>query len=74
MERPAHDAALAAVDWRTARSSSRRTTAKSRLPLEDVAYVVLDTPQVTLSTTLLSACMDAGIVISSPTERTRPAV
>ncbi len=34
-----------------------------RLPLEDLACVVLDTPQATLTTALLSACMDAGIAI-----------
>lgn len=34
-----------------------------RLALEDVAYVVLDTPQVTLTTALVSACMAAGVAI-----------
>ena len=34
-----------------------------RLPLEDVAWVVLDSPQVTISTTLLSACMEAGLAL-----------
>ncbi len=36
---------------------------EARLALEDVAYVILDTPQATLTTTLLSACMEAGIAI-----------
>lgn len=34
-----------------------------RLPIEDVAWVVIDTPQVSLSAALISACMDAGMVI-----------
>ena len=40
-----------------------------RLPIEDVAWMVIDTPQVSLSTALLSACMDAGMVIVT-TDRT----
>ncbi|HUB12613.1 MAG TPA: type II CRISPR-associated endonuclease Cas1 [Acetobacteraceae bacterium] len=34
-----------------------------RLPIEDVAWIVIDTPQVTLSAALISACMDAGVAI-----------
>ena len=40
-----------------------------RLPIEDVAWVVIDTPQVLLSTALISACMDAGMVLIT-TDRT----
>jgi len=40
-----------------------------RLPIEDVGWMVIDTPQVTLSTALISACMDAGMVIIT-TDRT----
>lgn len=40
-----------------------------RLPIEDVAWLVIDTPQVTLSTALISACMDAGMVVIT-TDRT----
>lgn len=43
-----------------------------RLPLEDVAYIVLDAPHATLTTTLLSACMEAGIVIVSVDQRHTP--
>ena len=43
-----------------------------RLPLEDIAYVVLDAPHATLTTTLLSACMEAGIVIISVDQRHTP--
>jgi CRISPR-associated protein Cas1 len=34
-----------------------------RLALEDLAFIVLDAPQSTVTTTLLSACMNAGIAI-----------
>ncbi|MDE2576938.1 MAG: type II CRISPR-associated endonuclease Cas1 [Rhodospirillales bacterium] len=34
-----------------------------RLALEDLAWVVIDTPQATLTTALLSACMQAGIAL-----------
>lgn len=40
-----------------------------RLPIEDVAWMVIDTPQASLSMALLSACMDAGMVIVT-TDRT----
>lgn len=43
-----------------------------RLPLEDVAYLVLDAPNVTLTTTLLSACMEAGIAIIGVDARHTP--
>ena len=33
-----------------------------RLAHEDVAWIVIDTPQATLSSALMSACMEAGIV------------
>ena len=36
---------------------------EARLPLEDIAWIVLDAPQATLTSTLLSACMDAGIAL-----------
>ena len=32
-----------------------------RIPLEDLGWIVLDTPRATLTVALLSACMDAGI-------------
>lgn len=34
-----------------------------RLPIEDVAWIIIDTPQVALTTSLISACMEAGIVM-----------
>jgi CRISP-associated protein Cas1 len=40
-----------------------------RLPIEDIAWMVIDTPQAALSTALISACMDAGVVVIT-TDRT----
>jgi len=36
---------------------------EARVPLEDVAYIILDTAQATLTASLLSACMTAGIAL-----------
>jgi CRISPR-associated protein Cas1 len=43
-----------------------------RLPLEDVAYIVLDAPHASLTTTLMSACMDAGVAIVCVDQRHTP--
>jgi CRISPR-associated protein Cas1 len=40
-----------------------RSEGDIRLPIEDVAWMVIDTPQATLSTSLISACMEAGMAI-----------
>jgi CRISPR-associated protein Cas1 len=45
---------------------------ESRLPLEDIAWIVLDTPQATLTTALLAACMNAGIAIVFTDQRHTP--
>jgi len=34
-----------------------------RLPIEDVAWVVLDTPQASMTSSLVAACMDLGVAI-----------
>jgi CRISPR-associated protein Cas1 len=43
-----------------------------RVALEDLAWVVIDTPQVMLSTALISACMEAGIAIMTTDARHTP--
>jgi CRISPR-associated protein Cas1 len=43
-----------------------------RLALEDIAWVVLDTPQATLTTALISACMEAGVVLVTTDARHTP--
>lgn len=43
-----------------------------RIPLEDLAYIVLDAAHASLTSTLLSACMEAGIVIVSTDQRHTP--
>lgn len=40
-----------------------RDDGEIRLPLEDVAYMVIDTPQASLSVPLLTACMEAGVAV-----------
>ncbi len=44
-----------------------------RVALEDVAWIVLDTPQSTVTGMLLSACMTAGIALIATDERHTPA-
>jgi len=46
-----------------------RDDGEIRLSIEDIAWIVVDTPQVTLSSALISACMDAGIAMIT-TDRT----
>lgn len=48
---------------------ARQDDAEARIPIEDVGWIVLDSPQVTLSTSLLSACMEAGVAVIT-TDRT----
>ncbi len=45
---------------------------EARLPLEDVAYVILDAPHATLTSTLLSACVESGVVIVTTDQRHTP--
>jgi CRISPR-associated protein Cas1 len=42
---------------------AKQEESEARIPIEDVAWIVLDSPQVTLSTALITACMDAGVVV-----------
>lgn len=41
----------------------RREDDEIRLALEDIAWIAIDTPQATLTTSLIAACMEAGIAI-----------
>ncbi|MFT4277071.1 MAG: type II CRISPR-associated endonuclease Cas1 [Rhodopseudomonas sp.] len=50
----------------------RQDAGEVRLALEDVAWIVVDTPQATLSSALMSACMEAGIVLIFTDERHTP--
>jgi CRISPR-associated protein Cas1 len=43
-----------------------------RLALEDVAWIVLDTPQATMTSALVSACMAAGIAVIATDETHTP--
>jgi CRISPR-associated protein Cas1 len=44
-----------------------------RAPLEDVAYVIVDTPQATFSSALVAAAMDAGIAVLFADAKHHPA-
>lgn len=46
-----------------------RDDGEVRLPIEDIAWIVLDTPQATLSSALLAACMESGLALIA-TDRT----
>ena len=43
-----------------------------RLALEDIAWIIIDTPQATFSSALMTACMDAGIALIFTDERHTP--
>jgi CRISPR-associated protein Cas1 len=45
---------------------------ETRLALEDIAWIILDTPQATLSTPLLAASMEAGVAVIITDERHHP--
>jgi CRISPR-associated protein Cas1 len=49
-----------------------QTDGAARLPLEDVAWMVVDTPQATLTTALLAACMSAGVALVTTDARHIP--
>ena len=42
------------------------------LPIEDIAWILLDGPQVTISASLVSACMEAGVAVIFSDERHTP--
>ena len=50
----------------------QRDGGEVRVPLEDVAWIVLDTQMATLTTALLSACMEAGVVLIQTDARHLP--
>ncbi len=43
-----------------------------RIALEDLAWIMIDTPQATLSSALMAACMEAGIALVFTDERHTP--
>lgn len=43
-----------------------------RLPVEDVAWIVIDTAQATMTSSLISACMEAGMVLVTTDARHTP--
>lgn len=51
---------------------AQQESGEVRLPLEDLAWVVIDNPQVTLTVALMTACMKAGIAITVTDETHTP--
>ncbi len=49
-----------------------REDGEVRLALEDIAWIILDTPQATLTTALLASCMEAGIALIVTDARHHP--
>lgn len=49
-----------------------RADGEVRLAVEDLAWIVIDTPQVSLTTALLAACMEAGIAVVTTDVRHTP--
>ena len=45
-----------------------RDDGEVRVSIEDLAWIVLDTPQATLTSALMSACMDAGVAVGVTVE------
>lgn len=41
----------------------KQDTGEIGLPLEDIAWIIVDTPQATFTSALMSACMDSGIAL-----------
>ncbi|MFN0044709.1 MAG: type II CRISPR-associated endonuclease Cas1 [Alphaproteobacteria bacterium] len=50
----------------------KQDAGETRTPLEDIAWIVIDTPQATLSSALMSACMAAGIALVFTDDRHTP--
>ncbi|PPQ40868.1 type II CRISPR-associated endonuclease Cas1 [Rhodopila globiformis] len=48
---------------------ARQDETEARIAIEDIGWIVLDSPQVTLSTALIAACMEAGVAVIT-TDRT----
>ena len=50
----------------------KRDNGEVRIAIEDLAWIVLDTAHATLTSTLISACMDAGVAIVFTDSRHTP--
>ena len=50
----------------------KRDDGEVRIAIEDLAWIMLDTPHATLTSTLVSACMDAGVAIIFTDSRHTP--
>lgn len=62
----------ARLSWRDGHLVVAQDDGETRLPLEDVAWIVLDGGHATLTASLVSACMAAGIALVFTDERHTP--
>jgi CRISPR-associated protein Cas1 len=58
-----HISRPARLSWKDAQLAVAQDEGEVTMPLEDVAWIVLDNTQVTLTASLVSACMEAGIAM-----------
>lgn len=58
-----HISRPARLSWKDAQLVVAQDEGEVTMPLEDVAWIVLDNMQVTLTASLVSACMEAGVVV-----------
>lgn len=67
-----HISRPARLSWKDAQLVVAQDEGNVTLPLEDVAWIVLDNPQISLTASLVSACMDQGIAIIFTDQRHTP--
>jgi CRISPR-associated protein Cas1 len=60
------------LSWKDAQLVVAQDDANVTLPLEDVAWIVLDSAHTTLTASLVSACMDQGVAIVFSDQRHLP--
>lgn len=67
-----HISRSARLSYRDGQLAVDQDEGQVTMPIEDVAWIVLDTGQVTLTATLMSACMEAGIAVIFTDQRHTP--
>jgi CRISP-associated protein Cas1 len=68
-----HVSKPARLSWKDQQLCVAQDDATVTMPLEDVAWIIVDTQQVTLTAALISACMTNGVAIVFADERHMPA-
>lgn len=68
-----HISRPARLSWKDRQLVVTQDDATVTMPLEDVAWIVLDAPHSTLTVSLISACMSAGVAVVFPDDKHMPA-